>query len=85
MSDRATLALGLVASLALAVPAAGQEAETTPLDPKSPLWDMPNVVMTPHVAGFYQDYVDDVLPIVIENMRAYLAGRPDAMQNVVAH
>lgn len=33
MTVRATLALGLVASMALAVPAAAQDAETPPLDP----------------------------------------------------
>ena len=33
MKPLASIASGLVASLALAVPAAAQEAETTPLDP----------------------------------------------------
>ncbi len=26
-------------------------AETEPLPPDNPLWDMPNVIMSPHVAG----------------------------------
>ncbi len=54
-----------------------------PLPPLSPLWDMPNVVITPHVGGYVVEYEDYVMPIVIENMRHFLAGRQSEMQNVV--
>src|SRR5262249_57094689 len=54
-----------------------------PLPPDSPLWDMPNVVITPHIGGYVAEYEDYVMPIVIENMRHYLAGRQSEMRNVV--
>lgn len=54
-----------------------------PLPPANPLWDMPNVVITPHIGGFVAEYEDYVMPIVIENMREFLAGRPERMRNVV--
>jgi phosphoglycerate dehydrogenase-like enzyme len=54
-----------------------------PLPPDSPLWDMPNVVITPHVGGYVAEYEDYVMPIVVENMRHYLAGRQTDMCNIV--
>jgi D-2-hydroxyacid dehydrogenase (NADP+) len=54
-----------------------------PLRPDSPLWDMPNVVITPHIGGYVADYEAYVMPIVIENMRHFLAGRPKDMRNIV--
>lgn len=57
--------------------------QTTPLPPESPLWDAPNVFLTPHLGGFVHGYEDLVLPIVIENMRLFLAGRPQSMRNIV--
>jgi phosphoglycerate dehydrogenase-like enzyme len=56
---------------------------TRPLPPSSPLWDMPNVVITPHVGGYVAEYEQYVMPIVVDNMRHFLAGRPEAMRNVV--
>jgi phosphoglycerate dehydrogenase-like enzyme len=54
-----------------------------PLPPDSPLWDMPNVVITPQIGGFVAEYEDHVMPIVIDNMRLFLAGRPQEMRNIV--
>jgi D-2-hydroxyacid dehydrogenase (NADP+) len=56
---------------------------TRPLPPDSPLWEMPNVVITPHIGGYVVEYEDYVMPIVIENMRHFLAGRRDEMRNIV--
>lgn len=44
-----------------------------PLPPDSPLWTMPNVIITPHMAG--PTYPHDVVPTFNENLRRYLAGR----------
>src|SRR5262245_18463295 len=55
-----------------------------PLTPDSPLWDMPNVVITPHIGGYVAEYEDYVMPIVVEYMRHYLAGRIAEMCNVVS-
>jgi phosphoglycerate dehydrogenase-like enzyme len=54
-----------------------------PLPPESPLWDLPNVVITPHIGGYVTGYEDHVMPILIENMRHFLAGRRDQMRNLV--
>ena len=56
-----------------------------PLPADSPLWDMPNVFMTPHIAGYFIEYEDYALPIILDNMRLYLAGRAGEMRNLVAH
>ena len=58
---------------------------TTPLPADSPFWDMPNVLITPHISGFFAGYEDYALPIIIDNMRLFLAGRTDEMTNIVAH
>jgi D-2-hydroxyacid dehydrogenase (NADP+) len=56
---------------------------TRPLPPESPLWDLPNVVITPHIGGYVVEYEDYAMPIVIENMRHFLAGRRGDMRNIV--
>ena len=55
--------------------------EHEPLGPASPLWDMPNVLITPHTAGFREDYWDAVVDIFVENARRLAAGQP--LLNVV--
>lgn len=45
-----------------------------PLPKGQPLWSVKNLIITPHLGGFYDRYVDDALPIVVENMRRFLAG-----------
>jgi D-2-hydroxyacid dehydrogenase (NADP+) len=54
-----------------------------PLPEGHPLWGMSNVLITPHMAGFHAGYPDEALPIVIENIRHFLAGDVDGMINVV--
>jgi phosphoglycerate dehydrogenase-like enzyme len=39
-----------------------------PLPPASPLWSMPNVLLTPHTAGETQSYEDGVIDILLENL-----------------
>ena len=39
-----------------------------PLPATSPLWTMPNVLITPHTAGETQAYEDNVIDILIENL-----------------
>ena len=71
------LQAGLIAGAALDVFA------EEPLPDGHPLWKMPNVLITPHMAGFHAGYPDEALPIVIENVRHFLAGDIDGMINVV--
>ena len=56
---------------------------TEPLPKDSPFWDMPNVVMTPHVGGYFVEYEDYIMPLVLENMEHFLAGRIKEMRNIV--
>jgi phosphoglycerate dehydrogenase-like enzyme len=39
-----------------------------PLPPTSPLWDAPNVLITPHTAGETRRYEDKVLDLLLENL-----------------
>jgi D-2-hydroxyacid dehydrogenase (NADP+) len=54
-----------------------------PLPPDSPFWDLSNVVITPHIGGYVPEYEHYVMPILIENMQCFLAGRAAEMRNVV--
>ncbi len=57
--------------------------QTEPLPPDSPFWNLPNVFVTPHVGGYIVEYEDFIMPLIIDNMRAFLAGKPGEMQNIV--
>lgn len=49
---------------------------TEPLPPDSPLWDMPNVVLTPHSAGAGGDKTDPIVSIIADNLTLFKAGKP---------
>ncbi|MGY4182999.1 phosphoglycerate dehydrogenase-like enzyme [Bradyrhizobium sp. USDA 4518] len=55
--------------------------EREPLSQDSPLWDMPNVIATPHVAGSPTSYTERVFSIFAENIERFLKGQ--ALNNVV--
>jgi len=54
-----------------------------PLPAGHRFWEMEQVIVTPHLGGFCDVYVDHALPIVEENIRRFLAGNRDQMINVV--
>lgn len=54
-----------------------------PLPPDHPFWGMENVIITPHMAGFRSGYAEVALPVVIDNVRHFLAGEIDQMTNLV--
>ena len=54
-----------------------------PLPPESPFWTLPNVFITPHVGGYVVEYEDFIMPLIVDNMRLFLAGRTDEMANIV--
>ncbi len=56
-----------------------------PLPADSPLWHLPNVIITPNVGGHSERFVEQTLAIAIPNLRAFLEGRIGDMQNVVPH
>jgi phosphoglycerate dehydrogenase-like enzyme len=50
--------------------------EKEPLPADSPLWDLPNVLMTPHLTPTVPDRTGNSLNIVLENARRFRAGEP---------
>lgn len=54
--------------------------ETEPLPEDSPLWEMANVIITPHVAGITPHYFQRVATLFAENLRRYLNDQP--LQNL---
>lgn len=58
---------------------AGAALDVFPVEPlpaDSPLWKMPNVIITPHVAGFSPHYDQRATDLFAENLHRYLAGLP---------
>lgn len=47
-----------------------------PLPVDSPLWDMPNVTITPHVGGQSRSRIDDMTRMFCANLRRWRAGAP---------
>lgn len=56
---------------------------TEPLPKDHIFWDCPNLFMTSHQGGSNVSYVDLALPAMKTNIRAYLAGKPEEMVNIV--
>ncbi|RWB95031.1 MAG: D-2-hydroxyacid dehydrogenase [Mesorhizobium sp.] len=55
--------------------------EREPLSADSALWTMPNVIVTPHVAGWMTDYDNRVLEIFADNLQRFIEKKP--LRNVV--
>lgn len=47
-----------------------------PLPPESPLWDLPNVIITPHSSAATPRTSLRAIEIFLANLRAYVAGEP---------
>jgi phosphoglycerate dehydrogenase-like enzyme len=47
-----------------------------PLPPSSRLWDLPNVIITPHVAGQSAWRIDSITDLFCRNLRRWQAGQP---------
>ncbi len=56
---------------------------TEPLPKDHPLWEIKNVIITPHVGGLSDIYVEQVLPIFEENLRRFLQGEKRNLINLV--
>ncbi len=55
--------------------------EHEPLDPSSPLWMLPHVIVTPHSSGVRPGHWDDVIDLFAENLRRMRAG--EALLNLI--
>jgi phosphoglycerate dehydrogenase-like enzyme len=47
-----------------------------PLSKKSPLWEMSNVIVTPHIAGISAHYDERAIALFAENLSRYIADLP---------
>jgi phosphoglycerate dehydrogenase-like enzyme len=47
-----------------------------PLPASSPLWDMPNVLLSPHIAGASDRYFDQATALFTANLQRYLSDQP---------
>jgi phosphoglycerate dehydrogenase-like enzyme len=47
-----------------------------PLPPASPLWHLPNVIVSPRVGGFSPNYMSRSMTFFAENLRRYVSGQP---------
>ena len=47
-----------------------------PLNPDSPLWEMEQVLLTPHMSGARKGYIDDACRIFADNLRRLQSGQP---------
>jgi phosphoglycerate dehydrogenase-like enzyme len=70
-----TLRAGRIAGAALDV------FEHEPLRPDSPLYELENVILTPHVSGASPRYMDRAVPLFCDNLARYLRGAP--LRNLV--
>ena len=55
--------------------------QAEPLPPESPLWDMRNVLVSPHSAANVAAENDRIVELFCDNLGRYLAGRP--LRNVL--
>ncbi|MGL5136650.1 MAG: D-2-hydroxyacid dehydrogenase, partial [Beijerinckiaceae bacterium] len=73
----AALFEGRIAAAALDV------TEEEPLPESSPLWTMPNVIITPHSAGETGRYEENVIDLLIENLGRLGRGETELLNGVV--
>jgi phosphoglycerate dehydrogenase-like enzyme len=55
--------------------------EQEPLPPESPLWDIPNALISPHMGSDTPRYMERMTDILCDNLRRYAEGEP--LRNVV--
>lgn len=53
----------------------------SPLAPDAAVWDLPNLIITPHIGGAADIYHEQALPILVANMKDYAAGGVAALKN----
>jgi phosphoglycerate dehydrogenase-like enzyme len=52
-----------------------------PLPADSPLWDVPNLIVSPHMSGDHTGMQRDIADVFLQNLNRFLRGEP--LLNVV--
>jgi len=52
-----------------------------PLPPEHALWRLPNVILTPHIGGWSTRFVEQVAPVIAENIRRWFGAPRRALVN----
>jgi phosphoglycerate dehydrogenase-like enzyme len=50
--------------------------ESEPLPPDDPLWTLPNVIVSPHVAGDVEGYEEQTVALFLDNLGRFVRGEP---------
>jgi D-2-hydroxyacid dehydrogenase (NADP+) len=58
---------------------------TEPLPANHPLWGRSDVIITAHLGGMYDRYLDDAMPTIAHNLSCFLANDMKGMINIVEH
>lgn len=48
---------------------------TEPLSPESKLWELPNLLFSPHVSGDMENYIGQATEVFCKNLKRYLEGK----------
>lgn len=65
---------------------AGAALDALPVEPlpaDHPLWRAKNIIITPHVGGMSDIYVEQVMPIIEENLRRFIQGERRNLVNYI--
>ncbi len=54
-----------------------------PLPPEHPFWGMDNIIITPHVGGLSDIYVQQAVAVFHGNLKKYLEGKKKDMVNII--
>ncbi|MSQ53161.1 MAG: D-2-hydroxyacid dehydrogenase [Betaproteobacteria bacterium] len=57
----------------------------TPLPADSPLWDVPGILLTPHIGGLSTTYMEQSVPIVSRNLTCLVENRLADLANLISH
>ena len=55
--------------------------EREPLPSDSTFWELPNTIVSPHVSGDFEGWLEAVVRLFVDNLRRFVAGQP--LVNVV--
>lgn len=57
--------------------------EQEPLPADHPFWSLPNVIVSPHMAGLHNSYPEHIMPLLEKNISLFLKGEYSSMDNIV--